>query len=336
MSQNATHMNDEEFVDYCYRTILLRKGDQEGKQSYLSFIKAGGSREEIIISFLESDEYKRRMLSQEFVEPGHFCSVVPSHEERSRYIKDQKPDFNMAGIDLNEEKQINLLNEFVRYYKEMPFPAEKSDTFRYYLHNPAYSYGDGITLYCMLRHFESKRVIEIGSGYSSCLMMDVNDRFFQGKIDLTFVEPYPDIFFSLIEKADKKRFTIKSQKLQEIDQSIFSRLEKNDILFIDSSHVSKLGSDVNELFFHILPALKKGVLIHIHDIFWPFELPPDWIREGRAWNEAYLLRAFLQFNTRFEILFFSTYLLWKQPQWFRENMPLFQKNPGGNIWLRTR
>jgi hypothetical protein len=329
-------MTDEQFVDYCYRTILLREGDKEGRQNYLSFIKKGGSREDIIISFLESDEYQRRIISQEFVVPGHFSSVVPSYEERIRYIEDQKNDFNVPGIDLNEEDQINLLNLFLDYYKEMPFPDEKSDKFRYHFNNPAYSYGDGITLYCMLRHFKPKKIIEIGSGYSSCLMMDINDTFFDGKIDLTFVEPYPDIFFSLIEDDDKNRFNINLQKLQEIDPSIFCKLKKNDILFIDSSHVSKLCSDVNVLFFYILPVLKTGVIIHIHDIFWPFELPADWIREGRAWNEAYILRAFLQYNKRFEILFFSTYLLWKQPEWFHKNMPLFEKNPGGNIWIKKK
>ena len=115
---------------------------------------------------------------------------------------------------------------------------------------------------------------------------------------------------------------------------MFAQLQENDILFIDSTHVSKLNSDVNRIIFNILPALKKGVLIHFHDIFWPFEYPKTWVKEGRAWNEAYLLRAFLEYNTDFEILFFSHYTHLFNREWIAANMPLFLNNLGGNIWLR--
>ena len=110
----------------------------------------------------------------------------------------------------------------------------------------------------------------------------------------------------------------------------------NDILFIDSTHVSKLGSDVNRIFFEILPTLQPGVLIHFHDIFWPFEYPSDWVKKGFAWNEAYILRAFLEFNDSFEIIFFASFLHTHHHAWFQENMPLWLKNSGGNIWLRRR
>jgi hypothetical protein len=86
--------------------------------------------------------------------------------------------------------------------------------------------------------------------------------------------------------------------------------------------------------FEILPMLAPGVLIHFHDIFWPFEYPPAWIEEGRAWNEAYVLRAFLQYNSEFEILLFADYLHRVYGDWFERHMPLYRKNTGGNIWLR--
>jgi predicted O-methyltransferase YrrM len=334
MNDKACHMADDKFVEYCYNTILLREPDRQGKSNYLALLKSGKSREEILISFLESEEYKRRSLSREFVNPGHYFSAVPSHEDRSRFLKTPEYNFSVLGIDLNEERQLSLLNEFEKVYKEVPFPHKKSDGFRYYFDNPAYSYGDGIILYCMIRHFKPKRIIEIGSGFSSCLMLDTSDMFFDGKIQVILVEPYPErILYSLLNENEKTNVILKPEKLQEADQSIFSELEKNDILFIDSSHVSKLCSDVNKIFFDILPSLNEGVLIHIHDIFWPFEYSLDWIQEGRSWNEAYLLRAFLQYNLNFKILFFSTYLLWKHPQWFKKNMPMFLENPGGNIWI---
>ena len=92
-------------------------------------------------------------------------------------------------------------------------------------------------------------------------------------------------------------------KIQHADKSLFSALEPNDILFIDTSHVAKAGSDVNYLLFEILPILKPGVLVHIHDIFLPDEYPKKWvIEDGRNWNEQYLVRAFLQYNPAFEIV----------------------------------
>ena len=106
------------------------------------------------------------------------------------------------------------------------------------------------------------------------------------------------------------------------------------MLFVDSTHVSKVGSDVNGILFEILPSLSKGVLVHCHDIFWPFEYPKEWIREGRAWNEAYVLRAFLQFKDTFEILFFADYLHKYERSWMKTNMPPYPRNTGGNIWIR--
>jgi hypothetical protein len=133
---------------------------------------------------------------------------------------------------------------------------------------------------------------------------------------------------------DLERVTLIEKDLQQVDSELFSELEANDILFIDSSHVSKLDSDVNHLFFRILPVLKSGVFIHFHDVFYPFEYPLDWVYEGRAWNEAYLLRAFLQFNNKFQIQLMNTFIdCFHKEKYFRE-MPLVQKNPGGSIWLK--
>jgi hypothetical protein len=97
--------------------------------------------------------------------------------------------------------------------------------------------------------------------------------------------------------------------------------------------VSKLNSDVNHLLFEIFPRLKRGVFIHIHDVFFPFEYPIEWLEEGRAWNESYILRAFLQFNDHFKMRFFNTYLFEKHRAWFQEKMPRCLAQPGGSIWL---
>ena len=101
----------------------------------------------------------------------------------------------------------------------------------------------------------------------------------------------------------------------------------------DSTHVSKLDSDVNRLFFEILPRLNPGVFVHFHDIFPGFEYPEQWLREGRAWNEQYLLRAFLQYNDHFHIRLFPGLLANYDRAWFEKNMPLVLSNPGGALWI---
>jgi hypothetical protein len=125
-------------------------------------------------------------------------------------------------------------------------------------------------------------------------------------------------------------------KVQSVDTQLFASLQANDMLLVDSTHVSKLRSDVNHVFFEILPVLGEGVLVHFHDIFWPFEYPKDSVSKGLAWNEAYLLRAFLQFNNSYEIVFFADYMHQRYKAWFEKHMPLFLRNPGGNFWLRKR
>jgi hypothetical protein len=97
-----------------------------------------------------------------------------------------------------------------------------------------------------------------------------------------------------------------------------------------------VGSDVNYLVFEVLPRVQPGVLVHIHDIYWPFEYPAEWVLEGRSWNEGYLLRAFLQYNEAFDILLFNNYLGHRHGDFMREVMPLFMKNDGGSLWLQRR
>jgi len=166
-------------------------------------------------------------------------------------------------------------------------------------------------------------------------MLDTNELFFDNSISLTFIEPHPQAFLSLMKRGDAKRIELVSSQLQDVGLDVFSRLSANDILFIDSSHVSKVGSDVNYLVFEILPLLQRGVYVHFHDVFYPFEYPQQWICDlGIAWNEAYLLRAFLQYNTSFRIAFFNTYLETFFEKEMRAVLPLCFNNTGGSIWLR--
>ncbi len=271
-----------------------------------------------------------------FVPPGHFYSPIANLDDIRR---DEARIFgfdrrSLPGIDMHENDQVVLLQTLLKYFPEMPFDDLPKNNLRYGFVNPSYSYSDGIFLYSVIRHFKPGRIIEVGSGYSSCLMLDVNDLFFGGQIKCEFIDPYPDLLISLLKSGESKRITPIRSRLQDVSLEKFKTLGENDILFIDSTHVSKVGSDVNYLFFELLPSLREGVLIHIHDIFYPFEYPKSWVYEGRNWSEAYILRAFLQYNERFRIVLFNTFLEQFHHDFFVQNMPLCLRNPGGSIWLR--
>jgi len=272
-----------------------------------------------------------------FVPPGHFYSPIPSLDDIKKVENEiwrNELVNNLPGLSLNTDEQLKLLEEFKSYYQDLPFTAEKNNKLRYYFENPAYSYSDAVFLYCMIRKTKPKQIIEIGSGYSSCAMMDTNELFFENKINITFIDPYPELLISLMKENDRIKYTVIPERLQNCEIEKFSILQENDILFIDSTHVSKIHSDVNMILFEILPRLKKGVYIHFHDIFYPFEYPKEWVYEGRAFNESYILRAFLEYNNDFSIVFFNTFLEYFFKDKFESEMPLCLKNLGGSIWIK--
>lgn len=272
-----------------------------------------------------------------FVPNGHFYSPIPSLDEIRANEKRIFPELApmLAAINLDPDRQLALLRIFAEhYYKSIPFGEGRKQGFRYFYENPAYSYSDAIFLHCMIRHAKPQRIVEVGSGYSSCATLDTNEHFFNNSIACTFIEPYPELLRSLVSQDDLERVRIIPKRVQDVELGVFQALQENDILFIDSTHVSKIGSDVNRIFFEILPALASGVYIHFHDIFYPFEYPREWVYEGRAWNEGYMLRAFLQYNSSFEIVCFNTFLERAFEEYFIANMPLCLKNRGGSIWLR--
>lgn len=267
--------------------------------------------------------------STEFVSPGHYYSIIPDKESIAKYT----PSSNVPGVNLNLSEQIIHTHKFAELCETLPFTDEKIPDNLFYYRNGAYSYGDAIVLHCMLRSYSPVRLVEVGSGFSTCVMMDTNRLFLGDRLKITCIEPFPATLNSLTNNNPPR---LLDRSFQEVDSNIFYTLKENDILFLDSTHVSKIGSDVNRIFFEILPNLSPGVLVHFHDIFWPFEYPKVWTENGVYWNEAYLLRSFLQFNDTFEILFFSSYMASTQSTLMQDMMPLFMKNPGANIWLRKK
>lgn len=269
-----------------------------------------------------------RYIHKSIYKPGHFYSAVPSYSDVDRRKKINHED-DLSGIDLKVEDQTNLLDELISFKDQFVWEKTKSSGLRYYTDNLFFTHFDGYILFSMMMKYRPKKIIEVGSGFSSALMLDVNDKYLNRSVDFTFIDPWMGRLNELLNADDKhsKQVNILSVMIQEVDLTIFDKLEAGDILFIDSSHVSKVASDVNFEVFKILPRLKKGVIIHFHDIFHPFEYPSDWLEMGIYWNEAYLLRAFLMFNTHFSILMFNNY-------WNKAVLPNFGTvTEGGSLWL---
>lgn len=333
MAKKLKDLSNEAFVDALYWNLLSRGPDPGGRKGMLAMLARGAERLDVIDVFLQSPEFTGIRQPLTFAPPGHFYSPHPGRPEIEAHRSFDWTGAEPAAIDLREVAQLELLQALARHYPSLPFSATPTSATRYGYENNSYSYGDGVLLFCMIQHLAPKRIIEVGSGNSSCAILDAVDRLSSSGTSITFVEPYPKLLKSLVRPGDLERHTLHERPLQSLPLATFEALEARDILFIDSSHVSKLASDVNYLVFEILPALKPGVFVHVHDIFYPFEYPVQWFDEGRAWNEAYVLRAFLEYNAAWRIELFSSFLLRRHGDWFERHMPLVLRNWGGHIWL---
>lgn len=275
---------------------------------------------------------------QTWVPPGHYYSPIPDAAAvlargEQLFFRGQQ---ELPGIDLAFHRQEELLRIFLPFYAEQPFAEQPSARCRYGFANDQYGHADALFLYFVLRHVRPRRVVEVGTGWSTCAMLDVDDLFLGGQMQITSIDPDPSRLRARMRPGDEQRVRILQQPVQDVPLETYDVLQAHDVLFIDSTHVLKTGSDVNHLLFDVLPRLASGVWLHVHDVPYPFEYPREWVAEGRAWNEAYAWRAFLQYNAAFEIQVMNTCLEFLEPDWFRDNMPLCLQNVGGSIWLRRR
>ena len=186
----------------------------------------------------------------------------------------------------------------------------------------------------MLRLLQPRRVIEVGSGFSSAAMFDAIQVGDATSPQFTFIEPFAARLRALLRREDANRLKLLERRVQDVRLSTFTELEANALLFIDSSHVVKTGGDVVYLLTEVIPRLARGVVIHIHDIFYPFELPESWVRKGHAWAENYLVKAFLEFNTSFEIIVFLHWLHTQEPDVLAAIDPQLERGGGSSLYLR--
>jgi len=214
------------------------------------------------------------------------------------------------------------------------FPEHAGGPARFHSANPAFGYGDAAILRAMLLHVRPQRIIEVGSGYSTACALDAID---EARLETAFtcIDPYPQLLRGLLKERDHSRIEVLESPVQDVPVSLFENLRDGDVLFIDSTHVAKTGSDVVFELTEVLPRLAAGVFIHFHDIFYPFEYGYQWaIQENRSWNEIYMLRSFLAFNTTFKIVFFNDMMALLKKDAMLAHCPDFFRNSGGSIWLK--
>jgi hypothetical protein len=266
------------------------------------------------------------------VTPARFNQPIPDTQSLPETLWSRPSE--LVGIRLNEAAQLNLLRSFSKFHDEYQhFPTgEPQEHNRFYLGNRLFDGVDALVAYCMIRHFQPRLIIEVGSGFSSLVLGQAAEK--NKNSGLICIEPFPREFLregfpglqSLIEK-----------KVQDIGLEFFSQLASGDVLFIDSSHTVKIGGDVNYLFLEVLPRLNPGVIVHVHDIFLPFEYRRDWVLdEFRFWTEQYLLRAFLTFNSEFEVLLANYYLSCYHEEHLRVAFPDLSRWIGGSFWMRRK
>jgi hypothetical protein len=280
-----------------------------------------------------------------WVIPDHFYTPIPELERiRHDATWDSEPR-EVPGIDMNLGYQERLLfSDFPRYVNEYDFPLKRPDSAKdaggFYFQNGMFANTDAEVYYCMIRHFKPKQIIEVGAGWSthiSCAAATQNRRDDGTGAEITVIEPYPNR--KLLEPLRLHLAGIMEKKVQDVAPEFFNRLGRNDILFIDSSHVVKSGGDVNYLFLEILPRLNAGVIVHIHDIRIPYEVPKLFLLDqSRFFTEQYLLQALLIGNKGFQILC-GTYLMTKRhPEkisaTFRSSCG--GRYVGGSFWIQRR
>ena len=229
----------------------------------------------------------------------------------------------LTGIDLNTDKQLDLLSKF-HYNEELErITINKINETAPYYNNINFQYGDAEIFYNMIRYFKPKRIIEIGSGESTKfaqLAIEKNKQETAIETQHICIEPFEQSVPTALP------LTLIRERVEHLDPSIFKDLSQNDILFIDSSHVIRPGGDVLFEYLNIIPSLGNGVIVHCHDIFLPREYPLKWV-DGwkRFWNEQYLLQALISHSPRYQVLLSLNYLTHHYEQNFEKCCPVFKR-----------
>lgn len=245
----------------------------------------------------------------------------------------------MPGLELDLEAQLrSLAAELSEYVREFSPPRDApGDEAGFFLSNPHYGPIDAQLLYAMVRRFRPRRVIELGSGYSTLVIATASARnASEGQpVEHRVYDPFPSAVLARV----RDRIELHARSAAEIELETFAALEADDVLFIDTTHVVKPRSEVLHLLLNALPALQPGVVAHIHDVYRPFEYPRALYEVfGAYWQEHYLLQAFLAFNAEFEVLCATHALARLRPEQLATLVPNGAAGAASpsSFWIRRR
>jgi len=270
---------------------------------------------------------------------GHYYSPVYdprelAEEPRRSQIWPATPR-ETPGIDWREDEQVALcLGPFAEQERLRFIDDASDDLTEYFTSNDQYPALDAWALEAMIRHHRPKRMVEVGSGFSSLVTARVNREHFAEAIEFLCVEPYPRQF--LLDGVPGIS-GLRAEKIQDTPLDVFTGLGRDDILFVDTSHVVKTGGDVPWIYNQILPRLNPGVVVHIHDVFLPGDYPPPWVLDGWGWNEIYLVEAFMTFNAEFAVRFSSQMMLQRRRDALLAAFPEYgdhETRAGGSLWIQ--
>ncbi len=273
------------------------------------------------------------------ITPVHFYSPIPTISELPEKLWTTPSE--LVGIELNEEKQIEFLERIcVKFKGEYDtFPHNPTGLpHQYYFNQMMFRSVDAEVLYCMIRHSRPRRIVEIGSGFSTYVAAAAGLKNTEegDPVELIAVDPYPN---EVLRGGFPGLSRLIPRRVQDVDPQWFTALEGNDILFIDSSHTVRIDSDVRLLVLEVLPRLKPGVLVHFHDIFLPYDYPREWVvKEHRFWTEQYLVQAFLAFNYAFEVVWMGSYMHIHHSEKLKKAFASY--DPArvwpGSLWIRRK
>jgi hypothetical protein len=239
----------------------------------------------------------------------------------------------LPGIDFAIERQIALLAEFKNSDLLNALPKREESPNTFYMENGNFESGDAEIWFHVIRHFKPARLLEIGSGHSTRMARFAIDTIMSEDTtyicDHVCIEPYE------MPWLEQLGVRIVRQKLEDSDPSLVDSLQANDILFIDSSHMIRPQGEVLQEFLQILPRLRPGVIVHVHDIFSPRDYPMEWLEIPRFWNEQYLLEAFLTHNDAWETLLALNMLKHDRYQQLKSACPhLHEGREPGSFYMR--
>lgn len=300
----------------------------------LPFVLCGG----MVLKFVRKAGLKKLPLSKKLLYKIGVFPIIDHYYEPLFNMKKLKyslrEDRSLPGIDINEDEQVRFLSKF-HYADELKIIPEKYESAtKFWYGNGSYSHGDAEYLYSLIRQIKPSKIIEVGSGESTKIALMAVEKVKEENpayvCDQICIEPYERPWLEQLPVI------VLRKKLEDVDYSLFEQLSTNDILFIDSSHIIRPQGDVLKEYLEILPRLKTGVYVHIHDIFTPKDYKDDWIYdEVKLWNEQYLLEAFLTYNNNFKIIGALNFLRHKHYDLMKEKFPLMTEDyEPGAFWMQ--